>query len=152
LNTHQQELIDGLLHYHDRHERLSAVVDRTRHLSRFSSAEKSPTNRVQACTSSVWLIAELEHGLCRFRTDADSPVVRGLVTLIADFFDRATPLQIISCPMDPLELLDLKRGLTPTRRHGLAAVAQAIHAFAATHVNQTPPEHVEPDPDLKKGT
>ena len=100
----------------------------------------------------MWLIAKLDHGLCRFRTDADSPVVRGLVTLIADFFDRSTPLEIISCQLDPLELLDLKRGLSPTRRHGLAAVAQAIHTFAGTHVNNMNPEHVAPDASPEKGT
>jgi sulfur transfer protein SufE len=72
--------------------------------------------------------------------------------LIADFFDRSTPPEIISCEMDPIEVLDLKRGLSPTRRHGLAAVAQAIHTFAETHANNLHPEHANPDANFDKGT
>jgi cysteine desulfuration protein SufE len=126
-------LVEALLHHHDRHERLSAIVERTRRLPHFSGDEKAPQYRVRGCSSSVWLIPRFEHGRCLFRTDADSPVVRGLVALLADFFNNSTPQEIITCETDPLELLDVKRSLSPTRRHGLAAVFAAIHAFAREH-------------------
>lgn len=70
-------------------------------------------------------------GGCRFRSDADSPLVRGLVTLLSDFFSDLTPAEILKTDVDPLELLDINRSLSPTRRHGLAAVIAAIRSFAA---------------------
>jgi cysteine desulfuration protein SufE len=57
-------------------------------------------------------------------------VVRGLVALMADYFSGLTPAEIIADPTNPLELLNLERALSPTRRHGLAAVRIAINAFA----------------------
>jgi len=138
LNTDQLELIEGLLHHHDRHERLSAVVERTRHTPRFSASDQTSHHRVAGCSSTVWLVSEIADGRCHFRSDAESPVVRGLVALLADFHDGSTPAEIINNEADPLELLDLKRGLSPTRRHGLAAVSNAIRNFASAHLIRSP--------------
>ena len=113
-------------------------MERSRRTHQLTAAERVPQNRVIGCASSVWLIAEISDGRCHFRSDADSPVVRGLVALLADFFNGATPLEITTTDADPLELLDLKRGLTPTRRNGLAAVSAAIHAFAKSQ-SESPP-------------
>ena len=74
-------------------------------------------------------------------------MVRGLVGLLADFFNNATPLEITTSDADPLELLDLKRGLTPTRRNGLAAVSAAIHAFAKSQLkSDKSADHVKSSP------
>lgn len=134
MNTLQQLLINDLLHHEDLQERLSAVVDRTRRLPHFPASERTSAHRVAGCSSSVWLISQLISGRCFFRSDADSPVVRGAVALLADFFSDATPADIVASKSDPIELLDLTRCLTPTRRHGLAAVSTAIRAFAQANV------------------
>jgi len=101
LNTDQLELIEGLLHHHDRHERLSAIVERTRHSPRFSASDQAPRYRVAGCSSAVWLICEIAAGRCHFRSDADSPVVRGLVALLTDFHNDSTPAEIIHNEADP---------------------------------------------------
>jgi len=56
---------------------------------------------------------------------------------LAEFFSGMTPVQILTQTDDPLELLNLKRGLSPTRRHGLEAVAAVIRQFASTQLNST---------------
>jgi cysteine desulfuration protein SufE len=56
--------------------------------------------------------------------------VLGLVSLTAEFFTSAAPTEILANNTDPIELLHLSRTLSPTRRHGLAAVRSAIRAFA----------------------
>lgn len=130
LAAHRQILIDELMHLDDWQERLAAVVERVRTLPRFTPQERSPANRVPGCSSSVWLVPEFREGRCYFRADADSPVVRGLVLLLADYFNEATPAEIIANDTDPLEIVDLRRTLSATRRHGLDAVRTAIRAFA----------------------
>jgi cysteine desulfuration protein SufE len=80
------------------------------------------------------MIAEMQDNHLRFRTDADSPVVRGLVALLADFASGQTPTDFLATPIDPLDVLDLKRSLSPTRRHGLEAVTQAMTRFAQAQV------------------
>lgn len=130
-------MIADLLQHEDVQERLSIIVERCRRVPHFALAERTPDHRVPGCASSVWLIAKIADGVADFRADADSPVVRGLVTLLAEFFSGMTPVQILTQTDDPLELLNLKRGLSPTRRHGLEAVAAVIRQFASTQLNST---------------
>lgn len=134
LAARAHSLTEELLHLADPQERLSCLVDRARHRPRFTAEERTPERRVPGCSSSVWLIAELRDGRCWFRADADSPVVRGLVGLLADFFNGATAGEIAASDAEPLEILDLSRRLTPTRRHGLAAVRAAIKMFAQSNL------------------
>ena len=125
-----QRLVDDFAVLDDAQERLSAVVDRARKMPAFSSAERTEANRVRGCVSIVWLIAELREGRCYFRADAESPIVRGLVAFLCDFFNGATAAEIAESELQPLDALDLMRNLSPTRRNGLAAVHSAIRHFA----------------------
>lgn len=134
LPAREQNLVEERTHVPDLQERLASVVDRARRVPKLPPEERIPAHRVPGCSSSVWLIGELRDGRCHFRFDADSPVVRGLVGLQVEFFNGATPAEIAGSSTDPLELLGLSRTLTPTRRHGLAAVRAAIHEFARSHL------------------
>jgi cysteine desulfuration protein SufE len=127
----QHALVEELMHLHDSHERLSAVVDRAKREPRFSSQERTEAHRVAGCASSVWLIGEFRDAHCYFRSDAESPVVRGLVALLTNFFSGATPEEILGTEANPLQTLELERSLSATRRHGLGAVRQAIRNFAS---------------------
>jgi cysteine desulfuration protein SufE len=131
LNTRQQALIADLLQHEDLQERLAVIVERGHRVPHLPLIERSPERRVPGCASSVWLVAKMNGGFAEFRTDADSPVVRGLVFFVADFFNGSTRTEILLETADPLELVNLKRGLSPTRRHGLDAVVAAIRKFAA---------------------
>jgi cysteine desulfuration protein SufE len=138
LTPHQQALLDELHFTDDPQERLAAVVDRARHSPKLAAHERVDAHRVRGCSSSVWLIPEWRDDRCYFRAGADSPVVLGLVSLLAEFHTGSTPAAILANTTDPLEMLDLLRTLSPTRRHGLAAVQAALRTFAASHV-PTPP-------------
>ena len=127
----QQQLCDDLLAIEDIHERLAAVVNRGRRAPTLSAAERTDPTRVRGCVSAVWVVGEVREGRCYFRSDADGPLVRGLVALICDFFSGATPDEIIASDLDPLVALRLMENLSPTRRNGLASTRSAIVAFAA---------------------
>jgi len=131
LTDRQQSLLDEVIHLEDPQERLALVVDRAQR-SPFPPSERTPRNRVPGCASNVWLIGELRDGRCYFRSDADSPVVRGLVRLLTDFFSGHTPREIVDSEADLVEALDLVRTLSSTRRHGIASVQAAIRDFAKT--------------------
>jgi cysteine desulfuration protein SufE len=130
----QQRLIDELGVFEDPHERLTAVIDRSKKIPTLPPELRTAAHRVPGCVSVVWLVCELHAGRCHFRADAESPLVRGLVVLVSDFFSGATPAEAATTATDPLEALDLTRNLSPTRRNGLAATRAAIRAFAAAHL------------------
>jgi cysteine desulfuration protein SufE len=115
----------------DSHERLSLVVDRAKRVAPLPGAERSDANRVHGCVSVVWLASSAQDGRGYFRADAESPLVRGLVVFLAEFYSGAPLADIAQSDADPLGTLGLSRDLSPTRRNGLAATREAIKAFAA---------------------
>jgi cysteine desulfuration protein SufE len=126
----QQQLQEDFLVIDDAHERLNAVVSRVPRGNTLAADERTDARRVRGCVSAVWLVGEVREGRCYFRSDADGPLVKGLVALLCEFFSGATPAEIIASDADPLALLDLTKNLSPTRRNGLASAREAIVAFA----------------------
>lgn len=129
----QHALVEELSLFDDAHDRLTVAVDRSKRVPPLPAAERTEAHRVLGCVSTVWLVPEVRDGVCRFRADAESPLVRGLVLLLTELFDGATAAEIAGSDADPLEALGLTRNLSPTRRNGLAAVRSAILAFARRH-------------------
>jgi cysteine desulfuration protein SufE len=128
-----QQLLEDLAVIDDPQERLALLVDRARRVTPLPSEQRTSTHRVPGCVSVVWLAAELRDGKCWFRADAESPVVRGLVVFLAEFFSGFSPATIAATATDPLDALGIARNLSPTRRNGLAGVRTAIRGFAAAH-------------------
>jgi cysteine desulfuration protein SufE len=138
----QQQLCDDLLGIEDVHERLAAVVNRARRSPALPNEERTDASRVRGCISAVWLVGDLREGRCYFRSDADGPLVKGLVALLCEFFGGATPAEIIATDTDPLAALGLMANLSPTRRNGLTSARAAIVAFAQANQATTPGQPV----------
>lgn len=128
-----QQVLEELAAVEDPQERLSILVDRARKLPPLPSSDRIDANRVPGCVSVVWLASELRAGRCYFRADAESPLVRGLVTFLSEFFSGFTPEAIATQDADPLDALGLARHLSPTRRNGLNAARAAIRSYAKAH-------------------
>lgn len=126
----QRQLVEDYAIIDDPQERLAAVVDRARRRPPLSAAERSESHRVQGCVSQAWLVAELQEGACRFQSDADSPLVRGLLALLCDFYSGATPADVAATEPSLLDELGLTRSLSPTRLNGLRSVRAKIRDFA----------------------
>ena len=134
LSRKLEQLVADLAVLDDPQERLALVVERARRVPPLAATERTAANRVRGCVSVVWLVGELREGICYFRADAESPVVRALVVLLCDFFSGFAPGPVAATDADPLEALGLSRNLSPTRRNGLNAARAAIRAFARAHV------------------
>ena len=129
-----QRLVDDLSMIEDPQERLTTILDRARRTPPLQAGERIDANRVRGCVSVVWLVGEVRADCCTFRGDAESPVVRGLVACVCDFFSSAPVTEIAASTLDPLDALGITRNLSPTRRNGLAAVRNAITTFAQAHM------------------
>lgn len=117
----------------DPQERLAVALGWKNGLEPLRDEERTEANRVRGCVSRVWLGAGLEEGRCRFRVDADSVLVRGLVSLMCGIYDGAAPREVVAEEPWALEEIGITRNLSPTRRNGLAAVRAALAAFAKAH-------------------
>lgn len=127
----QQQLIDDYAIIDDPQERLAAVVDQARRRPPLPEAGRTEANRVKGCVSLAWVAGEMRDGRCHFRCDADSPLVRGLLVLLCDFYSGATPAEVVATEPGLIERLGLNRNLSPTRLNGLRSVRARIRDFAA---------------------
>jgi cysteine desulfuration protein SufE len=131
----QKLLIERLRLIEDSHERLAAITARGKKWRAPKEDERGDEHRVQGCSSRVWLIGEVEDGMCRWRMDADSPLVKGLVALLCEITDGVAPAEVVEFEPEIVAALGLDRSLSPTRLNGLNAVAQTMRAFARHHLS-----------------
>lgn len=129
LSAKQEALIGDLNLIHDPHERLAAIVGNSASRS-LPDAQKTEANQVAGCVSRVWLVGIHENGICRFESDADSPLVKGLVALLCDLYSNVTPAEAVLVEPEIWSKCGFDRLLSPTRMNGLNSVRDRIRELA----------------------
>jgi TatD DNase family protein len=114
----------------DSQERMSYLVRRARQSSPFPAAFRTEAHRIPGCLSKLWLAAELLEGKCQFQTDSDSAIVKGVASLLCEFFSGATPAEILAYEGDALAESGIQAHLSPNRRNGLGKLRERIRDFA----------------------
>jgi cysteine desulfuration protein SufE len=133
LAAKQTALIARYRAIEDAHERLAAITARGKKWSAPAETERTDAALVPGCSSRVWLVGEVSEGVCRFRMDADSPLVKGLAALLCELYDGAAPAEIVTVEPEIIAALGLDRMLSPTRLHGMASIRASIRRFAEAH-------------------
>ena len=131
----QQQLIENYSVIDDPQERLSAIVDDARKMPPLSESSRTEANRVKGCISQAWIAAELRNNLCRFQSDADSPLVRGLLKLMCDLYSGASSAEVLATEPALFEELGLAQNLSHTRLNGLRSVRAKISEFATAQLH-----------------
>lgn len=126
----QKAFIGRYLVIPDPQERLAALISRKSALAPLAESGRVEANLVRGCVSRVWLAGAFENGLCHFRMEADSPMVRGLVAVLCELYDSVTPEEIAAVEPEIFDALGISKNLTPTRLNGLESVRRSIREFA----------------------
>ena len=118
--------------FDDWEDRYRFLIDIGKKLPELPEDVKTEANRVQGCTSRVWLIftqdAE-EHFV--FQGDSDSAIVKGLVTVLLSLYSNKTAPEILDVDIKgALEKLDLANHLSTSRRNGLFSMSERIRSLA----------------------
>lgn len=127
----QDGIVARLSLIEDMHERLAALMSRAKKIPAPDAAQLTEENRVQGCQSRVWLTGEFADGACRWRMDCEAPMVKGLVGLLCELYEGATPDEVIAFEPTLIEDLGLARMVSGTRIAGLAAVRMRMRQLAA---------------------
>jgi cysteine desulfuration protein SufE len=127
-------VINDLLVIEDLQERLTAVLERSRHRATLPLEFRIDSNRVLGCQSHVWIVAHLTPTHVRFTGDSDSPLVRGMVILLCDCFsgDLTDVARSLKAGYDPIDALGLSKMLSLTRQRGLQAVRSRFLQIVTT--------------------
>ena len=131
------EIIDNFSLLDDWDDRYRYLIELGRMLEPLPDALHSDANKVQGCTSQVWLWTTVrpngEDGpVLTFEGDSDAHIVRGLIAVLFALYSGKHARDILST--DALALFDrlaLREHLTPQRSNGLRAMVERIRKEAA---------------------
>jgi len=132
LQEKRQRLVDDMSFLPDRFERFTYIVDYGKDREQLSEDVRTDTFRVEGCQSQLWLVPEFRDGLCFFKADSDSAIVKGIATIICDYYSGETPETILEGDVDFLQEVGVDQHLSSNRRNGLGKVDERIKRFAAS--------------------
>ena len=113
-------------------DRYRYVIELGRTLEEMPEAEHSAANKVQGCTSQVWLSKRVEDNgngevLLKYLGDSDAHIVRGLIAILLTLYSGHTPQQIldIDAPAVFAEF-GFREHLSQQRSNGLRSMVDRI--------------------------
>lgn len=131
-----QDILDDFEFLDDWEDKYRFVIELGKDLTPLPESARTAANKVQGCTSQVWLLTEIskDDGETRlhFIGDSDAHIVRGLVAIIIAIYSGRTAQDI--CDTDALALIKqigLSDQLSPQRSNGLASMVERIRRDAS---------------------
>ncbi|KAF0283401.1 SufE family protein [Spiribacter roseus] len=125
-----QRLIDTFNFLDNWEDRYRLLIDMGRELPELPDEARIEANRVDGCTSNVWLETTVsdEHPPRMFFTaDSDAFIVKGLVAILLKAYSGKTPQEILNTDIESLfDDLGLSQQLTANRRDGFVAMVKQV--------------------------
>ena len=129
-----QRLVDTFEFLDNWEDRYRLLIDLGRDLPEFPDDARIEANRVDGCTSNVWLVTNPSGDTpprLHFKADSDAFIVKGLVAILMKAYSGKTPDEIMALDIEGLfDQLGLGQQLTPHRRDGFVAMVKTIRGQA----------------------
>lgn len=130
INEIQDEIIEDFSQVEDWMDRYQMIIDLGEELEPIDESERTATNLIEGCQSSVWLVCEEHDGRLLFRGDSNALIVKGLVSLLLSVVSNHTPQEILDTDLYFIQRIGLSEHLSPTRSNGLLAMVKQIRMYA----------------------
>ena len=131
MNMQQQltSLRELFMLFEDPKDKFVQLMDMAKESGQLKENEKVEQNKINGCTSRAWVVIE-QNGddTYTFRTDSDSLIVKGLLTILEKVFSGQTADNILSInSSDILYSIGLDKTITSQRTNGFSSAVQKIH-------------------------
>ena len=131
MNIQQQltSLRELFMLFEDPKDKFVQLMDMAKESEQLKENEKVEQNKINGCTSRAWVVTE-QNGdeTYTFRTDSDSLIVKGLLTILEKVFSGQTADNILSInSSDILYSIGLDKTITSQRTNGFSSAVQKIH-------------------------
>jgi cysteine desulfuration protein SufE len=133
ISAKQRELLDELGLFQDWTERYEYVIGLGKKLPELPEGKHTGDLLIKGCQSQVWLDAEFDDGVMRYRADSDSLITKGMIALFVRVLDGETPDSILQADMSFIDETGLKEHLAPTRANALNLMATQMKQRALEH-------------------
>jgi cysteine desulfuration protein SufE len=129
-----QDVLDAFELLDDWDARYELISELARELVPLDASEYQDANLVRGCNTRTWLTADpdpADPSHIRYRADAETPLVRGLVALLLVPFQGQTPEQVLATdPSDYIARLGLAENLSANRRAGMEHFIERLYQLA----------------------
>lgn len=130
-----EDIIENFALLEDWDDRYRYVIELGRGLIPLADADRNDVNKVQGCTSQVWLATTVQRSadgpVLDFVGDSDAHIVRGLVAILLAMVSGRPASDILAAdPIALFEKLGLREHLTPQRSNGFRSMVGRIKADA----------------------
>ena len=131
MNIQQQlnSLRELFILFEDPKDKFVQLMDMAKESEQLKENEKVEQNKINGCTSRAWVVTEQNSDdTYTFRTDSDSLIVKGLLTILKQIFSGQTADNILSInSSDILYSIGLDKTITSQRTNGFSSAVQKIH-------------------------
>jgi cysteine desulfuration protein SufE len=125
-----QRLIDTFNFLDNWEDRYRLLIDMGRKLPEFPDESRIEANRVDGCTSNVWLettVSDDNPPRIFFSADSDAFIAKGLVAILLEAYSGKTPQEILDTDIESLfNELGLAQQLTANRRDGFVSMVKEV--------------------------
>ena len=130
LKEKQDALVEEITLIPDAYERLGYIVECGKKAPGIPDDLRIDSFKIEGCLSQLWVVPEYKDGLCYFRSESDSAIVKGIAELLCNFYSEQAPSEIASTDADFLAEVGITQHLSPNRRNGLSHIVESIQRFA----------------------
>ena len=131
MNMQQQltSLRELFMLFEDPKDKFVQLMDMAKESEQLKENEKVEQNKINGCTSRAWVVTEQNSDdTYTFRTDSDSLIVKGLLTILEQVFSGQNADNILSInSSDILYSIGLDKTITSQRTNGFSSAVQKIH-------------------------
>ena len=124
------EIVDEFAFFEDWMEKYEHLIELGRALPLIEDRYKTEDYRIHGCQAQVWLRAEHDDGVVRYRADSDALITKGLIALLVRVLSGQPPEAVAAARLDFLDRIGLDEHLSPTRKNGLAAMVRQMKHYA----------------------
>jgi cysteine desulfuration protein SufE len=130
LEQKKDALVEEITLIPDAYERLGYIVDCGKKADGLTEDLRIDSFKIEGCMSQLWVVPTYKEGLCSFKSESDSAIVKGIASLLCDFYSEAKPDDIRKTDADFLSEVGITQHLSPNRRNGLSRIVESIQHFA----------------------
>lgn len=130
LEEKKAALVEEITLIPDAYERLGHIVERGKNAAGLPEDLRIDSFKIEGCMSQLWVVPEFRDNLCYFKSESDSAIVKGIASLLCDFYSDAPPEEIAATDADFLGEVGITQHLSPNRRNGLSRIVESIQRFA----------------------
>lgn len=107
-------------------------------LGDFPEEAMDEEHQVKGCTSTVYVVGELEDGVMSYRGWSDAQIVQGMTSVLVNGLSGVEPHRILAIEPDFIQESGISDVLTSTRQSGFYNIFRRLQQEAEPHAERSP--------------